>query len=171
MKRRSFGRRKKKKGTLQLRCSILSVAPTSTSCRPSKKCLFFFLSLRYVVKEREKKIRTVLNIIIIMRINARELNEQTAYSSSRSLSPDDSYSTRKKYVHTRVKVGLTRIFSLLPMNTYCCLLSLYIFFHHIFSERTKKKCVNARKQNEKRRPPPFLSLSSLHNFQEEKKDF
>jgi hypothetical protein len=32
----------KKKGTLLLRCSILTVAPTSTSCRPSKKCLSFF---------------------------------------------------------------------------------------------------------------------------------
>jgi len=57
-----------------------------------KKVPVFFLSLRYVGKEREretpkrKERRTVLNIIIIMRFNQRKMHEQTAYSSSRSLS-------------------------------------------------------------------------------------
>jgi hypothetical protein len=47
-----------------------------------------FFSFSALCRQREKK-RTVLNIIIIiiMRINERKMNEQTAYLSSRSLSP------------------------------------------------------------------------------------
>lgn len=63
-----------------------------------KKAPVFFLSLRYVEKKekeeekkpnierkKKKKKRTVLNIII-ERFSEREMNEQTAYSSSRFFS-------------------------------------------------------------------------------------
>jgi len=60
------GRRKKKKRRRRekeefffveepLRCSILTVPATSTSCRPSKKCLSFSFSLRYVAIERRRR--------------------------------------------------------------------------------------------------------------------
>lgn len=134
------------KRILTSRCSILRVLPTSTSCRPSKKCLSFPLSLsdrnreseRKKPEKKKKKKKNCLEHQHHENQREKRVSKQAMHSSSRFLPLlVIDVSRSEKYVHSRLEAeGSTRVSSSLSNVSY---LAIRMFLFPLLP-RLRRQC-------------------------------
>jgi hypothetical protein len=130
-KKRRRRRKKRRGGSVEEENTTIELfnpdRGTNKHVLPSFKKVPVFFSFSALCSDRKRGKKEELSWTSSSWESTRErerTNEQTAHSSSRSLSPGDSSYVRAKYVHARPKEGLTRIFLL------CLSLSSPLLYEH-----------------------------------------